>query len=108
MNTQNLKFVVVVVCLAVYIGTTWGDVIESAKDTAQDAKDAAAPTFKAAQDTASSAAQSAKEVTAPAVNAATPTVEGIGEKTESFAQWAYGKISGGLGLGGEDDKPKSK
>jgi len=92
----------------VCIGTTWGDVLESAKDSAHDAKEASAPTFKAVGDTASSAAESAKEVTAPAVDAATPAVQTIGEKTESFAQWAYGKISGGLGLSSEEEKPQSK
>ncbi|BAT75466.1 late embryogenesis abundant protein D-29-like [Vigna umbellata] len=106
MNTLNMKFVVVVVCLAFFIGTTWGDVLKSAKATAEDAKDAAAPTVKAAKDSAASAAESAKEATAPAVDAAAPSVEGAAQKSESFAQWAYDKISGGFGMKSDDDKSK--
>ncbi|XP_022640167.1 uncharacterized protein LOC111242124 [Vigna radiata var. radiata] len=99
MNTLNMKFVVVVVCIAFFVGTTWGDVLKSAKATAEDAKDAAAPTFKSAKETA-------QDATAPAVDAVAPSVEGAALKSESFAQWAYDKISGGLGLKSEDDKSK--
>ena len=94
MNTLNMKFVVVVVCLAVFIGTTWGNVLESAKTTAGDAKDAAAPTVKAAKDSAASAAETAKDAAAPAFDAFAPSEEGAGAPSESFAQWAYEKISG--------------
>lgn len=87
MNTLNMKFVVVVVCIAFFVGTTWGDVLKSAKATAEDAKDAAAPTFKSAKETA-------QDATAPAVDAVAPSVEGAALKSESFAQWAYDKISG--------------
>ncbi|ESW28047.1 hypothetical protein PHAVU_003G254300 [Phaseolus vulgaris] len=104
MNTQ-MKLVVVVVLLAVCVGTTWGDFLGSAKASAE-AKESATPTVKAAKDSASSTAKSAKDAAAPAVDAAAPTVEAAGKKSESFAQWAYAKISGGFGKKGGDDKAK--
>jgi len=69
MKTQ-MKLFVVVVCFAVCIGTTWAKTKEDkAKDSAASTDDAAAPT----------------------ADAPGPSVA---EKSESFAQWAYHKISG--------------
>ncbi|KAH1058889.1 hypothetical protein AAZX31_02G052700 [Glycine max] len=92
MKTQNVMFVVLVVCLAVCVGTSWGhDFIDDAKTKAGQAKDtavdAAAPTVNSVIDAA-----------APTVDAPAPTIDAAAQKSGSFASWAYGKISHGLGF----------
>ncbi|KAK7374111.1 hypothetical protein VNO80_07537 [Phaseolus coccineus] len=104
MNTQ-MKFFVVVVCLAVCIGTTWAGAHDSAKANEEKAKEAADPTVKASKESAASTADSAKDAAAPTADAPGPSVA---EKSESFAQWAYHKISGGLGLKADSDKQPKK
>ncbi|TKY55827.1 hypothetical protein E2542_SST20250 [Spatholobus suberectus] len=98
MKTQNMKFIVLAVCLAVCVGTCWGDLVEDAKAKAAEAKDAAVPTVNAAKDAAEPTVDAAMDAAAPTVKAAT-------EKSESFAQWAYDKISHGLGFKAEEEKP---
>lgn len=64
MRTQNAKNILLLLCLAVCAGMCRSDVLEDAKSTAGDIKDGAV------------------------------TVAGeAAEKSESFAQWAYDKLS---------------
>ncbi|KAK8469694.1 hypothetical protein PHAVU_005G136201 [Phaseolus vulgaris] len=93
---MNMKLVVVVVCLAVCIGATWGKSHDSAKANEEKTKEASTQTVNAAKDSAASSAKSDKDAAAPAVDAAAPGAST--EESETFGQWAYEKFTSGLGL----------
>ncbi|KAL5173288.1 hypothetical protein HKD37_16G045864 [Glycine soja] len=116
-------FVVLVVCLAVCVGTSWGHFFDDTTGKAEQAKDAAAPTVYSAMDAAAPTVDSVMDAAAPtvdsamdaaaptvksAMDAAAPTIDAAAQKSGSFASWAYDKISRGLGFGTEEPVAQTK
>jgi len=112
MENINMKFVIVVVCLAVCIGASWAGIHDGAKANEEKAKKAAAEIIKAAKDSAKHSAKhsgkhfgkhsakhsaassdkSDKVAEAPAVDAPAPGP--ATEESETFGEWAYEKFTG--------------
>nr|KYP53195.1 hypothetical protein KK1_024821 [Cajanus cajan] len=107
METQNMKAFVLALCLAVFVATCWAHgpepaasvtdpaapAVNAIKNAGNAVKDAATPAVNAAEE-AGSAAKDAATPAATAVRDATaPAAHAAAEKSESFAQWAYDKLS---------------
>ncbi|KAK8469692.1 hypothetical protein PHAVU_005G135988 [Phaseolus vulgaris] len=93
MENINMKFIIVVVCLAVCIGASWGGSHDGAKANEEKARKASTKTVNDVKDSAVSSDKSDKDAGAPAFDAAAPAP--ATEESESFGQWAYEKFIGG-------------